>query len=161
MAGNSPWDGVDRRSTFSQPTMKNNGAARVLSIVVPLVAAVALYLGTLISNNATTANRDLTRMSHQLGRHETLQGHSSPLQEIAAIKVTFKEVETQFKGLREIMNIRFELLAQRVRDGEMWQADHDLRVRGLNSAQWERIRALERELYGAAGDPGEGAAPGS
>lgn len=31
---------------------------------------------------------------------------------------------------------------------EGWITEHDLRVVGLNAAQWERIRALERNTYG-------------
>ncbi len=29
-----------------------------------------------------------------------------------------------------------------------WMEKHDLRVVGLNAAQWERIKALERKVYG-------------
>ncbi len=35
-----------------------------------------------------------------------------------------------------------------------WQADHDKRVRGLNAAQWERIRAIERKVFGNPGPNG-------
>ena len=31
-----------------------------------------------------------------------------------------------------------------------WMEKHDLRVVGLNAAQWERIKALERNVYGQA-----------
>jgi len=31
-----------------------------------------------------------------------------------------------------------------------WMETHDLRVVGLNAAQWERIKALERNVYGQA-----------
>jgi len=37
-----------------------------------------------------------------------------------------------------------------IRDLQLWSADHDMRVRALNAAQWERIKSLERQLYGKA-----------
>ncbi len=32
--------------------------------------------------------------------------------------------------------------------GRLWMQQHDLRVVALNAAQWERIKALERDVYG-------------
>lgn len=46
-------------------------------------------------------------------------------------------------------------------NSQEWQDDHDLRVRGLNSAQWERIRSLERQVYGKSMPISIGEAPGA
>ena len=42
-------------------------------------------------------------------------------------------------------SVRDERTMEKMQD---WQSDHDLRVRGLNAAQWERIRSLERQVFG-------------
>ncbi len=45
-------------------------------------------------------------------------------------------------------DVRLSRLEKDTDNSQAWMNNHDLRVRGLNSAQWERIKSLEREVYG-------------
>ena len=39
---------------------------------------------------------------------------------------------------------------QSIRELEKWSATHDMRVRAVNAEQYERLKALERAVYGKA-----------
>jgi hypothetical protein len=44
----------------------------------------------------------------QLEKHENMHAHSGAVEDLAAIKEKFIEVETQFRGLREVTDTRFD-----------------------------------------------------
>jgi len=58
--------------------------------------------------------------------------------------------------VRDLNRMEAEIISQRA-----WQQDHDIRVVGLNAAQWERIKANERAIYGASSPVEFGKAVGS
>lgn len=61
-----------------------------------------------------------------------------------------------------IASLKVELaeIKRRISVSEGWRDNHDKRVVGLNAAQWERIRALERKVFGQPGMVKFGAPPG-
>jgi len=46
------------------------------------------------------------------------------------------------------LELELKELHRRLDFAESWEKDHDKRVVGLNAAQWERIRAIERKVFG-------------
>lgn len=69
------------------------------------------------------------------------------------------EMAAKVKSLDERLQTEFGLIVKRFEQAEInnasqlkrvfdWIDDHDKRVLGVNAAQWERIRALERQAYG-------------
>lgn len=92
-------------------------------------------------------------VNEQVKAHSGLHAHEGGVGDLAKIVERFSEVETQFRGLRELTGLQFELLRADVEHLKIRREDHELRVGGLNAAQWERIKALERAAYGEiAGD---------
>lgn len=87
-------------------------------------------------------------LSTQMKTHAVLQAHEGAAADLAKIVERFSEVETQFRGLRELTDLQFTLLRADTEKGKSWRDGHDLRVAPLNAAQWERIKALERAVYG-------------
>ncbi len=81
--------------------------------------------------------------------------------ELAGMQEKFKKIETQFDGLQRLLDQRLSQLEKDSDRNQEWKSDHDLRVRGLNAAQWERIRALERRVYGTPLPISIGAGAGS
>ena len=65
-------------------------------------------------------------------------------------------LQTEMRLLNQSQNVEVGELARRIAVTEGWTVDHDKRVIGLNAAQWERIKALERKVFGflTAGSPG-------
>ena len=65
-------------------------------------------------------------------------------------------LQTEMRLLNQSQNVEVGELARRIAVTEGWTVDHDKRVIGLNAAQWERIKALERKVFGflTAGGPG-------
>lgn len=58
--------------------------------------------------------------------------------------------------VRDLNRMEAEIISQRA-----WQQEHDIRVVGLNAAQWERIKANERAIYGRSNPVEFGKAIGS
>lgn len=59
------------------------------------------------------------------------------------------EIEVELRALREISDVRAEQEITGISELRKWAAAHDLRVVALNAAQWERIRSLERKVFGS------------
>ncbi len=69
---------------------------------------------------------------------------------IAQLTTSIGQIETQFDFIRELISINAKAESVAIGKLQLWAENHDLRVRGLNSAQWERIRFLELQTYGKA-----------
>jgi septal ring factor EnvC (AmiA/AmiB activator) len=80
-------------------------------------------------------------------RHEDNEGHIGMLQSSSSMRERFKEVETQFVGLRREFNHRLEQLEKNVENYEEKIDYHNNSLTGLNASQWERIKNLEREVF--------------
>lgn len=72
--------------------------------------------------------------------------------EAAAMVERFTEVETQFRGLREVVDVRLTHLESDAHIKTTWINTYDAEVRGRNAAERERIKSLERVVYGSSGE---------
>lgn len=61
---------------------------------------------------------------------------------------TMKEA---LKTVRGLMAVQKENDERRLNILEAWISEHEARIRALDAAQWERIKALERITFGAPG----------
>ena len=77
------------------------------------------------------------------------------------LQTKFLEMEARLDTLRKVAAVHQKYIDKHIASAEAWQDNHDLRVRGLNAAQWERIRALERSEYGQAETIEQGVAVGA
>ena len=68
--------------------------------------------------------------------------------------------QSQQGALAKLVDTQMVEQGRRLALVEVWTDSHDLRVRGLNTAQWERIKALERVTYGESISIEVGEAPG-
>lgn len=59
-------------------------------------------------------------------------------------------LQREMRLLLDSRAVEAQAMKERVSTIEQWVADHDKHTLGLNAAQWERIRALERAEYGDA-----------
>lgn len=116
-----------------------------LAFVLTLMGAMG-SIGMVMNNQIAGELSDLDLAMHSYVDRERIDAA-----EDAKVVESLREVETQFDGVREVMAIEFGNLKEQSRDGARWRDEHDLRVRGLNAAQWERIKALERAAYGQSG----------
>lgn len=66
-----------------------------------------------------------SRLASWTNKHEQLAAHPGAVAEMAAIRVSFREVETQFKGLREVMEVNNDDTGRRVLDAEAWMRRHN------------------------------------
>ncbi len=105
-----------------------NGRGVSLGNLLTIVGALALLGGFLVATQSGQIDRMLIAMEVDNARER------SDAEARAGLIIDSKRHEERLKLV------------------ETWQPQHDLRVRGLNSAQWERIRALERNVFGAPGD---------
>ena len=106
--------------------------------------------------------QELKLMSVEASIQEHFQGEGHP-QTIAgvmnnkgAIVGLDVSLQREMRLLNQSQNVEVGELARRIAVTEGWTVDHDKRVLGLNAAQWERIKALERKVFGflSAGSPG-------
>jgi hypothetical protein len=137
---------------MSQPNNRGNGNKTAITVVVGLLAVIAGVYSMVepMGQRIDFLERELERSRTQLAAHAAITGHVAMVQRHAEAGERFKEVETQFSGLREVVGVRLDRLDKDRDTFAKWQNEHDLRVVGLNAAQWERIKALEREVYGKA-----------
>lgn len=118
---------------------------------VAAIAAVILGVYAMVepmNQRIDYVKSELTGLQQQLAEHSRTDAHSGTRADLARIHTKFAEVETQFKGLREITASRLDRLETQAANIEQWAAAHDLRVAPLNARQWSRIEALERVIFG-------------
>lgn len=124
--------------------------------MVTLAAIAAILAGGFaiskpMSQRLDFLERVLTAEEGRNKEHALLQQHPGAQAHLSAMKERFSEVETQFKGLREVADVRLAKLDEAVGIIQVWRFEHEARVRALDAAQWERIKAIERALYGTVG----------
>lgn len=132
-----------------KPGTATNGLKAFGGVLVVITIILGVYGMTEPMGQRITFLKDqVESLRKELDVHRTTDAHSGARASLATINTKFAEVETQFKWLRDTTNIRLgQLEAQTLTDRE-WMAKHDLRVAPLNARQWERIKALERTIYG-------------
>jgi len=79
----------------------------------------------------------IVELKEIISHHIALRGHP-------ALEMSLQEVETQFKGVRELRDLDKEHSDRRIAKAETWIRQQDSCVTESNAAQWERIKALER-----------------
>lgn len=126
----------------------SNGMKTSLTVVIGLFAIIAGVYSMMepMGLRVSSLSDDLKDIRAAMAEDDIREREDKG--DLAAMQEKFKEVGAQFKGLRELIDVRLFQLEKDRDKGQAWQADHDPRVRGLNAAQWERIKALEREVYG-------------
>ncbi len=82
----------------------------------------------------------LNSISARLDKHESISGHTPTSVEIATIKEGQREIETQFKGVREMIEVM----------NEDMKRDNDREASDISQAAdlKARVRFLEREEFG-------------
>ncbi len=133
----------ERISSGSTSSGSNNGPKVVAGLVGTLAVIVVTGLAAYTGLCNTTLDERIKRADLTIERHTEQGGHSSLIAQAAQLSEKFAEVETQFRGLREVMNIQINEL----RNQSVKNKDQDLWVRGMIASQLERINALERQVY--------------
>ena len=144
-------------------------AAVVLSFVSVIGGLVAYGINGRIDNLAR-GNRELTKdfIAHTSNGHPrnvvaatvrnkerieqldtVLQREMRLLDQEGAAKLADldKRLQLEMRLLQQIRDAKLDAILKRLDKAELWMVDHDKRVVGLNAAQWERIKALERVVY--------------
>ena len=82
----------------------------------------------------------ITGISMAQSKHESLVGHPETASAMAALNVNLQEIETQFRGVREVIATMKEGIDE----------DNSREVRDISSAasREERVRHLERKVFG-------------
>jgi hypothetical protein len=69
---------------------------------------------------------------------------------LTSLEALDQRLQNEMGFRQEKIVVIVEELKRRMHEVEAWEKDHDKRVVGLNAAQWERIKALERKIFGQA-----------
>jgi hypothetical protein len=136
-------------SCDTTPTKNGNGwkALAVVPLFFAIVAGV--YAMTVPTwQRLDQLEKADAKVEQRLATHEATYGHPLVMSDLATMRESFREVETQFDGDRKLNELQFTLLREDVKGIEVWMDIHDARVREFDAAQWERIKALERNVYG-------------
>jgi len=125
---------------------KNANGPKAFAGVIALIAlitgigAIVRPMQISIANMQTQMLRMETRIEQQIKDHARSLGHAGLSTNVSENREKFREVETQFRGLRDTMVLHNDAIRERVTKLEV----------GGNPAHEERIRALERGVYGKA-----------
>jgi hypothetical protein len=139
-----PEEGVNMGKTEESASSTSAKAAGGIFVVAAFVATL-ISLSQPMSQRIDFLEHTIQKLEAKMDADDVREQHDQG--NFASLQEKFSSVETEFIGLREVMMIQMSELQRRVQTVETWQPKHDLRVRGLNSAQWERIKALERDVY--------------
>ncbi len=124
-------------------------------VVVALITGVGAIVRPM-QQQINSLEQQVLREQRQLDARHTshvlLDAHPGALAMHAKTMERFSEVETQFAGLREVVGIRQMIDEKRLDEIDRWHLEHEIRVVGIDASQWERIKALERAVYGGEGD---------
>lgn len=132
-----------------EPKKEGNGAIRAFGAIIGLVALIAGVYAMVepMGQRIDFMEEQISELNVEILRHSDCEAHPGALARMATQQEKFAEVETQFKGLREVSDVRLKQLEHEQLVARDWRGAHGLRVEGLNASQWERIKALERAAY--------------
>lgn len=140
-------------------TIKNNSSAKAFGGVLAIVAIIA---GVYAMVEPMSQRIDFT--GERIAEHARQHAHEGAVQDLAQFIERFNEVETQFKAQRETAakteertNARLDKLEARLLIVEPKQTDGT----SIDAAMWERIKLLERQIYGGPRTVTMGEAPGA
>jgi hypothetical protein len=94
----------------------------------------------------------MASMSDNVSQHQSLAGHPEALQAIAALNQNLKEVETQFLGVREVIEMsgkyqesKLAVIEVDLANLQEWRANWMNRISTADAIQTERLNQLEKE----------------
>jgi len=90
----------------------------------------------------------IDELASRLAEHSASDGHPMAQRELAAIRESFREVESQFRGQRDVTEVQQSHMERRFAALESWQKEHNRIEQQASDAQWTRIVELERWVYG-------------
>jgi len=98
------------------PKSDSNSATRAVAGIIGLLLVVAGVYAMVepMSQRIDFLEREVQRSRTELNSHEAVTGHTGLIQQKAVAKVRFKEIETQFKSLRDIVNIKDDISAKEI-----------------------------------------------
>lgn len=133
---------------MANKTRNGNGSLVAIVAVTGLLGIVAgVYamvqpMNQRIDHLTQYVERSENRVTRTVFEHTSLHSHPDAAREMAQISERFKEVETQFRGLRELMTVRIAEMERRIERQEIdGNPRHD-----------ERIQTLERILLDLANE---------
>lgn len=83
-----------------------------------------------------------------LSDHEVVGAHNGAVKKLARMEVKFEGVQASIQAMKEMESERHSAATAASAKSDRWQATHDQREIGRDAAQWERIRGLERQVFG-------------
>ena len=150
---------------WNQSDDSQTADARIVAAIEAQTVRVDARLDKLEANAAGygdpgVVERGFGQLEKDLDKHEDAVGHIGTVESLTALKEHFTEVETQFRELRgnmerdlqgqaDLLGEQIGTLRKRAEIDETWRLEYDINAVAKNAAQDERIRTLERELYGS------------
>ncbi len=129
-------------------TTGSNGA-KAFAGVITVVAVIAGLFAMVrpMGQRIDALGSQVESLREELHMHNASEGHPLVLQKHAEASERFKEVETQFRGMRELVSMEQSHTSRRLGVLEAWMSEHDRVIAATDATQWEKIRALERATY--------------
>lgn len=123
-------------------SVPNGGIGSTLTVLAGICAVVAGVYAMVepMGQRIDFVQKDLTEIRLALAKDD--EREMDDVHSFSAVLERFKEVETQFRWLKEVTDVRLAHLEERMSQMSSWKDAHG------NDSQWERIRALERAVYG-------------
>ena len=120
----------------------NGSLAPTLTVLAGICAVVAGVYAMVepMGQRIDFVQKGISEIRLALGKDD--EREMDDVHSFSAVLERFKEVETQFRWLKEVTDVRLEHLEERAARLSDWKDAHG------NDSQWERIRALERAVYG-------------
>ena len=115
--------------------------------MIAVVVAICFGLASPVGIVLVAVNERLDRMSMWQEADDQRDAvaagiHAERGGDIAALNVRADMAIARGDDMRQLSERAIATLQE-------WQSAHDLRVVGINAAQWERIHAIERQVFGA------------
>lgn len=135
---------------MSKEQSGNGNGTKAFGAVVAVVAVIAGLYAMIepMGQRIDFLEGQIVELRIQARQHSEIEGHVGVLSSLATQQAKFAEVETQFAGLREVTEARLAVITSRALRAETLRDTHLVESAGRNAAQWERIKSLEREMYG-------------
>jgi len=127
---NNMHEEIDRRLTFVEAHAREEGHPRSVRLLVEAL------------------ERRIDELASRLEKHADSDGHPVTQRELAAIRESFREVESRIHGLQGVMDVQQSHTDRRFATVESWQKEHDLVEQRASDGQWARLVELERRVYG-------------
>ena len=120
----------------------SNGTKAIVALFVLLAALGTIIMAVSATMKPLKQQQDMT--ATMLRDHAEKNNHPwGVMAELGEMRQRFVEVETQFRGLREIIEIRDENHKERIAKLEEWYN----MVSAMNARRDEKLKVLERKVF--------------